>query len=132
MAMIASQQRGLEALRRSTLAFIADDPYSIELQPKGSERVKKPGGGFDFGDGLPPKPAQRFKLVAASGGSFDGDGKQGHKWDYALIGAWNADIEIGDTWVDGNTQYRVASLMQNNGYEKVAAVVAVGTDPNYG
>lgn len=132
MAMIASQQRGLETLRRATLAFIADDPYSIVLQPNGTGRTKKPGGGYDMDEEQLPREAQTFKLVAAGGGSVNAEGKQVHSWTYTLIGAWNADIEIGDTWVDGGTQYRVMSILQNNGYEKVCAVSAVGKDPNYG
>ena len=133
MTMTASAQHGLDVLRRGTKAFIDDDPTTVTLIAHAG-KVKMPGGGYDAGTGT-PRVAQTFKLVA----NFNGDGIQtavsgveDHRWTYTLIGMHNAVIEIGDTWNDGDTTYRVVSLLQNNGYEKRAAVVAQGKDPNYG
>lgn len=132
MAVTASAQRGLDALRRVTKAFIDDDPSTIVLIPN-STRTQVPGGGYDVTPGT-PRAAQRFKLVADFGG--DGitasDGAQIHQWSYTLIGMWDSVIEIGDSWVDGDTTYTVVSLLQNNGYEKRATVTASGREPNYG
>lgn len=132
MTMTASAQHGLDVLRRGTQAFIDDDPTTIVLIANAG-KVKMPGGGYDRGTGV-PRAAQKFKLVASYGndGVTDSDGAQTHRWTYTLIGLWDAVIEIGDTWTDGNTTYQVVSLLQNNGYETRAAVVALGKDPNYG
>lgn len=133
MAMTASAQRGLDSLRRVTQAFIDDDPYPVVLVSN-STKTKKPGGGYDMGAGV-SRGTQTFKLVASFGDdgvqTSEGGG-QTHSWKYTLIGAWDAQIEIGDTWTDGDTKYRVVSLLQNNGYETRAAVEATGRDPNYG
>ena len=132
MAVTASAQRGLDALRRATQAFINDDPTEITLLTV-PEKYKVPGGGFEASEQV-ARETQTFKLVAAFGddGNTNVDGASAHTWKYTLIGLWDSVIEVGDVWVDGGTTYRVVSLLQDNGYEKRAAVEAIGGDPNYG
>jgi hypothetical protein len=127
-----SQQRGLAELRRGTEWFIADDPYEITLIPH--EKVKKPGGVYDY-EPQPARATQTFKMIANVLDTFTtgtSEGSLGQNWDYVLLGLWDAEIEINDTWDDGNSHYRVARILQANDYESRAAVVSFGKDPGYG
>jgi hypothetical protein len=51
---------------------------------------------------------------------------------YVLIGAYDADIKMNDTWTDETGQWKVLGLEPNTGYETRANVIAFTTDPKYG
>ena len=126
---------GLDVLRRQTHWFIENDPTDIVLIPTG--KVSAPGGGWNIAT-LPPRPNQRFKVIY-QGGAADGilnttDG-QVRKFDFILLGEWDASMEIGDTFTEaahGNQKWVVNGLQPYNGYEIKAGVVSYGGDPQHG
>jgi hypothetical protein len=91
---------------------------------------------------MPARPAQRFQvepfqstltgIAGTSGGVSGSEGGTAHGWSYLLRGKYDSVVEIGDTWKNGETVYRVVSLQPYNGYEVTAVVSAIGKDPAYG
>lgn len=129
----------LNALRKGTALVISVDKTTIQLVPH--ERVRKPGGVFDY---VPqtPRPPQDFYvepvgstltgIAGTTGGQVSTEGAKAHQWSYNLTGAYDCQMEINDTWKNGDTTYRVISIQPDNGYEKVGVVTALGKDPAYG
>ena len=127
-----STQRGLAELRRVTEHFIADDPTIIVLTPH--SKVSDGCGGYLF---VPetPRVSQVFKVIAiptSTDGIVESEGASSRKWDYVLLGKYDAEVEIGDSWTDGDSSYRVTGCMQENDYERRFSVIAFGKDPSYG
>lgn len=133
MATTASAQQGLDLLRASTIAFIADDPTTISLIPSRGTSVEKPGGGYDYMPGT-VRAEQEFKVISqsASDGIAESDGAQARSFDFIIVGQYDAAIEIGDRWTDGNNWYEVMGILPENGYERKASVKSLGAEPNYG
>lgn len=134
MAVSDSAQRGMPLLIASTAAFIADDPVDIVLTAGKGIAVETASGGYDYED-AGDKPVQTFKLINTSGDSnspTSGDGRDAVRFSYMMIGMPDADIEVGDWWVDGDNRYAVTGILHRNGYEVKATVEAYGTEPNYG
>lgn len=129
----------LPALRKATEIAISIDPRTIVLTPH--SRVDKGGGLYDFA-AQTPRAAQTFMvepvgatlsgITSTSGGVVASEGAQVHQWSYYLIGRHDAEMEIGDTWQDGETTYRIVAIQPKNDYEKRAVITAFGKDPNYG
>lgn len=127
----------LPLLRYTTDWFIRDTatiagPVNIALQRQVA--VDKPGGGRDFT--TITIPSQVFRLTNQT--TSDGIGHSGNddgmvRTDsYVLIGAYDADVQMNDTWTDEAGQWKVLGLEPNTGYETRANVVAFTTDPKYG
>lgn len=131
----ASNQMGIDILRKSTEAFIRDDWTEISLIPGRGVAVEQPGGGFDYNDAAPRTP-QRFKVIASNGGGTgiqpSGDGETIRKFDYVLVGRHGCVAEIGDYWTDGANSYRITAVLAENGYERKFGVESLGEEPNYG
>lgn len=133
------KQSLINALRKGTQVGINIDSHEIVLTPH--LRVKKDGGVSEL---VPqtPRPPQKFTIQAveatlsgisgAGGGVTKSEGAELHTWAYELVGAYNAEIAIGDTWKEGETTYRVVGLQPFNNYERRAVVSAIGKDPQYG
>lgn len=132
MTRTISKQRGLDYLRRITDKFIADDPTTVALTY--NTRMPDGTGGYDVFPGQEREP-QEFKLIAVPS-NLDGlvqtEGGSSRNWTYVLLGRYDAIAEIGDTWTDGNITFRITALMHENDYERRWAVIAFGTEPNYG
>lgn len=134
MAVSESAQRGMALLTASTAAFIADDPVDLALNSGKGVAVETASGGYDYED-AGSKPLQTFKLINASGDSnapVQAEGKEVRKFQYVLIGMPDADVEVGDWWVDGPNRYTVTGILHRNGYEVKATVESFGEEPNYG
>lgn len=125
--------RALPALRRAVEKYIEVDHMVITLQPL--PKTTKPGGIYDVSTVAKREP-QKFVLKAyniygyntlADIGSSDNLRRY-----FQMTGVWDAEVEIGDSWSDGGTNYRVVSILPKNDYETQALVVAFGADPNYG
>ncbi|AGT14029.1 head-to-tail stopper [Mycobacterium phage Rope] len=119
----------LNALRKGTNIGLKIDSHTIVLVPH--QKTHKGGGVYD-NEAQTPRPPQQFSVEQPSGGLRTAEGALLHQWDYELVGAYNAAIAIGDTWTHNGMVYRVTTIMPDNGYEKRAAIVAVGKDPAYG
>lgn len=134
MTSSVSIARYIPALRRATELAIKLDPRSIALIP--SSKVRTASGAYDYQDQT-PRATQTFTLEAINANSSGiasspSDAGTTHQWEYYLIGRYNAVMEIGDTWIDGNTTYTIKSIQPKNDYERRAYVIAQGGDPNYG
>lgn len=129
----------LKALRKATEVSLKIDSELIVLIPH--VKTKQPGGGYALVAGTPRAP-QQFSVEATvaalsgisgtAGGVTKGEGTEVHTWAYQLVGRYNSEIAIGDTWAYHGTIYRVVGLQPYNGYERRAVVSAIGADPNYG
>lgn len=134
-----STAKYLPVLRKATEFVINLDPRTITLTPH--SRVDKGGGLYDY-EAQTPRAAQTFMvepvgatlsgITSTSGGVVSSEGAQVHQWSYYLIGRYNSEMEIGDTWQEGETLYRIVAIQPKNDYEKRAVVTAFGKDPNYG
>ena len=134
-----STAKYLPALRKATELAIKIDPRTITLLPH--SRIDRGGGLYDF-EAQTPRAAQTFMvepvgatlsgITSTSGGVVNSEGASVHQWSYYLVGLYDAEMEIGDTWQEGETVYRIVALQPKNDYEKRAVVTAYGKDPNYG
>ncbi len=129
-----SEMVGMDLMRELTHWFILQDPSYVVLTPR--EQVDSGNGSFGWAD-LPPRPQQMVKLIFTAGNS-DGavessDGIE-RKYDFVLVGEWNATVKLGDYWRDPETEqkYVVTGLSPYNGYEIKANVTSYGKDALYG
>ena len=133
MATSVSTAKYIPALRKAVDTLIKVDPRTVVLTPH--EKVDKGGGAFDYEEGR-PRAAQTFSItpekVDVDASTTSLGGAEAPRWTYTLIGRHDAAVEVGDTWSDGNTLYRVVSLAPKSDYQVSATVVAFGKDPNYG
>ena len=130
----ASSQRGMALMTASTQAYIADDPVAIILTPGRGSAVETVSGGIDYTDAS-PRQQQTFKLINVSGDSNSPQTSEGAvavSFRYILVGMPDAQIEVGDWWVDGPNRYSVTGILHRNGYEVKATVESFGGEPNYG
>lgn len=124
------KQTLVNALRKGTAVSIGIDSHPIDLVPH--KRVSKPGGVWDL-VAQPSRGEQDFALEPSGAtGSGNTEGAAVHQWAYELVGAWDSEMEIGDTWTEGDTIYRINAIQPNNGYERRGVVSAIGKDPSYG
>jgi hypothetical protein len=107
----------------------------ITLIPGTGTVTEKPSGGKDYGPGAPRDP-QIFALFQVSsaatgryGRGFDAttsasaDSGTVRKFQYSLIGAHDAVVQIGDSWEDGIAKYTVESVDYSAAYQVGALVV---------
>ena len=95
-----------------------DDPTTIALIPKAAP-VRKPSGGYDYiydeDNPATPKTEQTFKIIPTGGGwsntIVETDSGFSTRSDYVIVGSYDADIDAGDYWVDGNTTYTVNDII---------------------
>lgn len=121
----------LQANKEMTHWFIQSDPTVVSLVPR--EQVKQPSGGFKWTD-LPPKPPQTVKMIP-QGGSLGGivtaeDGTN-RRYDFVMVGEWNANIHINDYFQDPHQKdvmWQITGMEPFNGYEVKARVSAYGRE----
>lgn len=129
----------VNALRKGTDVVLKQFGTEVILTPH--KRTKKAGGVYDW-EPQPPRDPQILLvepvgatlsgITGSEGGITNVEGAQIHSWSYTLTGKYDAEIEIGDTWQNGETTYRATALQPFNNYEKKATVTAIGKDPQYG
>lgn len=116
----------LQMLRDQTEWFIAANPVWLVLNPV--NRVKQQGGGIARLP-LPPRPPQHLRLIVMSftqKPTITEDGIE-RQIDLTLLGRWDAEIDVGDYWEDGEgLYYEVVEMVPYNGYEVRALVVKSG------
>jgi len=122
------QKWELVAYRVSTKEFIKADPIKITLHTRVAART--PTGGVSNTAGS-NRPEQTFKLIMQSpaGSSLEQRTEDGteRQVDYILLGEYNAQVDVGDWWEDGNGNvWEVRALVPANGYETRAVVEAHG------
>jgi hypothetical protein len=122
----------LEVNRLNTAFFVAQNPREISLNPRA--RVRTPSGAWTT-QGAVPRPTQTFRLImqSPSGSSLEqataesGDVERDIEW--VLLGHWDADMDIGDWWEEGDIHFELKDLAPYNGYERQAIVSATGKHP---
>lgn len=100
---------------------------SIALVPATGTVTEKPGGGKDYGPG-PARPAQTFALFNTTGvdARQESSADQGttRQFRYSMVGAYDAVVEVGDSWEDDVAKYTVVSVDNTQPYQVKAVVTA--------
>lgn len=113
----------LMALQRdATHLMIEADPTTIALIPRDMTTKSRTGG--QYREDMPARDPQVFKLIAMSYQEkpvVTPDGQE-RIINYTLLGDWDAVVEIGDHWTDGEFRYEVVSIEDGHGYETKALV----------
>lgn len=122
----------LGLLGYTTDVYINDVPTTISLKRKVAE-IQPSGGHTKVPVTLPP---QKFRFVNQSlsdglGYSPTDEGEV-HSYIYVLIGAYDADIQIDDSWEEGDIQYHVDGIIPSTGYETRASVTGYAKEPIHG
>ena len=115
--------------RLGTKQFIEKDFTTIVLIPS----VKTTEYGTDtFTDGTPRLP-QNFKMIYPGGDGIipTGEGTT-RRFDFILVGEYNAEVEIGDHWKEGEQFYQVEWVDPYNEYEVKVGGSSHGPDPDHG
>lgn len=116
----------LAVLRDQTTYFIAANPMTLLLTPTRDDRTSQ--GGVRKVN-LPTRPPQKVRLISQGDSqrpTITEDGIE-REIDLVLLGEWDAQIDIGDWWRDGEgLLYEVIEMVPYNGYEVRALVVKSG------
>lgn len=115
--------RVLEAQRKVTAAFIADDPTTAALVPV--TRVRTASGGFTNQD-QPPRTPQTFKLSLLAYDQRPTITLAGveRRADFHLIGPHDMTSDVGDWWGDPEgTWYEIVGFTEGWDYMTKAFVV---------
>lgn len=116
----------LQIARDQTEWFIAARPMSLILTP--TQRVKTGGGGMARVNQA-NRALQKLRLISMSASqkpTITEDGVE-REIDLTLLGPWDAQIDVGDWWRDGEgLYYEVVEMVPFNGYEVRALVVKSG------
>lgn len=116
--------------RRLTDAFIATDPTTLVLIP--NITVPRPGGAKRVLAGTPREP-QDFKFIYPGGdGIVVTDGGTTRRFDFIVVGSFDAEVDIGDHWDEGTQHYQIDYVYAPNGYEVKAGGVTHGSKPDHG
>jgi hypothetical protein len=125
--------------RELTRVFIESMPTQIELVPY--VRTRKPSGGMAMIAGT-PRPMQTFRLIpmshtelprlSSSAAQAADDGVQ-RRYEYTLLGMWDAELAVNDRWETPEGQVLVIeALVSNNGYERKGLINSYGGNPEHG
>jgi hypothetical protein len=99
----------------------------IALVPATGTVTQKPGGGADYAAAAPRDPQVFAKF---NKNALDGEEKaqtdQGtaRKFQFEMIGAYDAVVELGDSWEDDAAKYQVDSVDRTQPYQVKAVVTA--------
>lgn len=115
------------ALKRDqTVWFIAAQPTDLVLTPVQRQRTST--GAWKYVN-QPARPSQRLRIISMSASqkpTLTDNGIE-REIDLTLLGPWDAQIDIGDWWRDGEGLfYEVLEMVPHNGYETRALVVKKG------
>ncbi|QFG08159.1 head-to-tail stopper [Gordonia phage OtterstedtS21] len=117
----------LDLLRQQTVDFINTDPTPITLKTTTMSRL--PGGGYKKLGDIDREP-QVFKLIWQGGsGSVTSDDGVDSQYDMILLGAHDAEMEIGDYWTLDGVKYVIQEFLPGSGYQRKAKVKAFGAKP---
>lgn len=127
-----------ESQRRLTREFIASSPVILALVPGVDEKL--PSGGVVTGDGV-PRPIQMFRLIPMShteqparstSASASADAGIQRRYDYTLLGEWDAVMRVKDHWYTEDGQKLVIeNMVSYNGYERKGLVISYGVGPSH-
>jgi hypothetical protein len=101
----------------------------IVLVPETGTVTEKPGGGKDYTAGVPRAPqvfAKFNKHVLDGVENAQSDKGTTRKYQWEMIGAYDAVIAVGDTWEDYAAKYTVESVDNTQPYQVTAFLKVTG------
>lgn len=110
--------------RVNTRAFVNAASVIVVLHPNG--RIPDGAGGFILSGGA-DRPAQELRLLPQNVGTVvtTADGVE-RTSEYVLLGNYDAEMEVGDTFLVDGVKYEIASIFPFNAYERKARVIQHG------
>lgn len=125
MPKVTSSASINNAARQAIEVLLRFKGFEVALVPREGTVVAKPGGGRDFfpAEPRPPQLVALSKVGEDNYGTASTDEGQYVTRSYVLTGRWNMDIALGDTWSDGEADYKVESLDQTSGFKTSATVI---------
>lgn len=100
----------------------------ITLIPAAGVATETPSGGFDYSPSgaRDPQVFAKFNTKAADGSEdSQTDRGQNRKFQFRMIGAYDATIALGDSWEDDVASYTVETVDLTQPYQVSAIVTAV-------
>jgi hypothetical protein len=112
--------------RRVTERFIAANPTQITLLT----RQKVMSGGTMSAPQLGSRAPQTLRIIWLDETGINGKPPEGsRKFDFALLGAHDATMAIGDYWKVGEQEFVLEAIAPSNGWEVKAYGVSHGPKP---
>jgi hypothetical protein len=108
--------------RRLTTAFIQTQPVTIVLVPH--TNVRTGAGGTKLVEGV-PRSAQTMRLIEPGEPDvirLEQDGQE-ERSIFELLGEWDAELAVGDTFVVDEAEWTIIQTFFYNGYSRRAQVV---------
>lgn len=124
--MLAVADWELTVHKKNTQRFIAGDPTIITLIPQVETWVD---GSKIFTDGK-SRDEQIFKVIWQQGVPVVIGPQTIRRFDFILVGNYDAEIAIGDHWKINDQKYLIEYLYPFNGYEVKAGGISIGDAPN--
>ena len=120
----------LDINRANTERYIGLNPTDIVLTPVQEEWV---AGTKRLVDQMVRDP-QTFHIIWAPTTGIVGGGGSGitHKFDFVLVGAYDAIVAINDRWDINNQRNVIDYVYPSNGYEVKCGGTSYGSNPNGG
>lgn len=113
--------------RRNTKRFIDDDPTEIQL----SIAVKTMVAGTKVSGYSDNREPQTFKIIWQGDTGVVREPPSGaHRFDFILLGEYDANVAIGDFWQVENQKFVIEYIFPKNGYEVKAGGVSHGSKPS--
>jgi hypothetical protein len=120
--------------RLGTKSFIDADSRMITLTPRSSSMVN----GTKVSTPQTPRDPQKLKVIFPNSSGIRNDpslyrdvGSEGasKRFDFVIIGEYDAQIAVGDFWKEGQQEYQVEYVFPDNGYEVKAGGISYGASP---
>ena len=122
--MLSTLELGMQ--RKATERFIAADPSVIDL---GFKTVMESNGTKSYAPGG-QRGEQIFKIIwSGSDGIVEGPPDGTRRFDFVLLGKYDAIVAIGDFWKIGDQEFRITFVYPSNGYEVKAGGIRHGPSP---
>lgn len=118
----------LAILRADTARYINLDPTSIILIPRSEQWV----AGTRKRVNTSPRAPQLFKIIWGSTGAGFAPligGSETRRFDFILVGNYDAIVAIGDHWLIGTQDNEIDYIFPSNGYEVKCGGHSHGGDP---
>lgn len=124
MALANPLERSIH--RKGTKRFIESDPTDIILTASGGQIVD---GTLKSAAGV-PRPSQQFKLIwSGESPIIRATPERVFRFDFILLGEYDAEVGIGDTFSIGDNKYVVEYIFPYNDYEVKAGGKSFGSNP---
>lgn len=117
----------LSMQRMATAQYISAKPKTIVLHSRARTMVNGTMKTANTGVRAP----QIFRLVWLSeDGIHERPPEGSRKFDFAIIGNYDAEVAIGDFWKEGDQEFVVENITPSNGWEVKAYGISHGSKPN--